>query len=177
MPPSAVSTPVVAVAPVTPGLAEPALSSQEASPSTSKGGLSGEHVCLGAPQHGCSAPACVQQLQQQFCKARKLTRHSMPAPYTGFSVPDTIVHCIQWMTWLFCLYLHCCALCFQPLHTVRLTHVWLVVSEGHMTPDTIAVPHAGGAIFAIILAALILLTAMALASFIIHSKWKSSYVR
>lgn len=46
-----------------------------------------------------------------------------------------------------------------------------------MVHDTAAASDAGGAIFGIILAALILLTVMALAGFIIHSKWKKSYVR
>lgn len=168
-PPTAVSTPVAAVAPVTPGLAEPALSSQAASPSTSKGGLSGEHVCLGAPQHA----VIQQQLQQQSCNTRKLTRHSMPTPtfaYTKFLC--TRHHCALHRTCLvqICTAAHCA---FSHI----MIPVWLVVGERHMIPDAVVVPHAGGAIFAIILAALILLTAMALAGFIIHSKQKSSYVR
>lgn len=36
---------------------------------------------------------------------------------------------------------------------------------------------AGGAIFGVVLAALIILTAVALAGFLVHSKWTKSYVR
>ena len=63
---AAVSTPA-ATAPVTPGLPDPALSNQAASPSTSKAGLSGEMM----PQH-----ATLQQLQQQMSSQNVTCHHA-----------------------------------------------------------------------------------------------------
>lgn len=69
------------------------------------------------------------------------------------------------------------ALCVSAIILHLATLIWLVGNQDAMLHDIAMAFDAGGAIFGIILAALILLTVTALGGSIIHSKWKNSYVR
>ena len=101
--------------------------------------------------------------------------------YVSSPVLDVTVH-VRYVnyrsTWHGCLVYICfAALCVSATVMHWSVPVWLVGNNDAMMHDTAAASDAGGAIFVIILAALILLTVTALGGFIIHSKWKNSYVR